>query len=72
MNDYDDQRAKVAAAALRVFHEYGQERALDMYYGAIDALNYAILCIHPRPEIKLATDNTKAVELPCDVGPNAA
>jgi len=74
ISDYDDQRHKVAAQALKVFHQYGPERSLQMFYGAIDALTYAVFAIKGpgKHEIGIEIDNTKPVELPCDCGPNAA
>ena len=59
--DYDEQRYKVAAAALKTFHDYGPERSLEMFYGAIDALQYAIFSIKGAGKcgVKVAVDNTR-------------
>lgn len=71
MTDYEEQRHKVGTVALKIFRDYGPDRALQMYFGAIDALVYAALAVNQNHGVKLAFDNTKPVELPCDVGPAA-
>ena len=59
--DYNDQRQLYAAAALKTFNDYGPERFLEMFYGAIDALQYAIFSIKGAGKcgVKVAVDNTR-------------
>jgi hypothetical protein len=68
--DYKNMRDRMSLRALEVLSDVGSERAVQIYLGAIDALTVAVFAVNGpvgRNSIAVAVDNTKPVELPCDV-----
>lgn len=57
--DYEGARDRVSLSALKILREYGAERAVQMYLGAIDALTVAVFTANGggRGAIGLAWDN---------------
>lgn len=58
--DYAGARDRVSLSALKILREYGPDRAVEMYLGAIDALTVAVFTANGGGwSIGLAIDNTQ-------------
>ena len=72
--DYEEARDHFSQSAVKAMAQLGNERAVQRFLGAIDALTVAVFAANGgggKGAIGLAIDNTQPVEPPCDVSPAA-